>query len=84
VPPPNGECLADNAARTIPYFQQEIVPYLASGKNVFVSAHGNSLRAIIMHLDNLSGEEVMKLELATGEPILYEYKAGIFEKGAHG
>lgn len=80
VPPPNGECLADTAARAIPYFQEKIVPHLASGQNVFISAHGNSLRAIIMHLDGLSKEEVLKLELGTGVPIIYEYEAGSFRK----
>lgn len=73
IPPPGGECLADTAARAIPYFKEFIVPYLAKGKNVLVSAHGNSLRAIIMHLDRLSKEEVLKLELATGQPIIYQY-----------
>lgn len=80
VPPPNGECLADTAARAIPYFQEKVVPHLAGGKNVFISAHGNSLRAIIMHLDNLSKEQVLKLELATGEPIQYQYEDGVFTK----
>lgn len=80
TPPPNGECLADTAARAIPYFQEKIIPYLASKKNVFISAHGNSLRAIIMYIDNLSKEEVMKLELATGEPIIYQYDRGAFTR----
>jgi len=81
TPPPNGECLADTAARAIPYCQENVVPHLASGKNAFISAHGNSLRAIIMHLENLSKEEVLKLELATGQPIIYEYEGGVFTKG---
>lgn len=76
VAPPNGESLADTAARAIPYFQEHIVPRLKEGKNVFVSAHGNSLRSIMMHLDNLSKEQVVKLELATGVPVIYEYEAG--------
>ncbi len=84
VPPPNGECLADTAARSIPYFQEKIVPHLVSGQNVFISAHGNSLRSIIMHLDNLSKEEVLKLELATGVPVIYEYENGCFKKIADG
>ncbi|NGX47882.1 MAG: 2,3-bisphosphoglycerate-dependent phosphoglycerate mutase, partial [Chlamydiae bacterium] len=58
--------------------------HLASGQNVFISAHGNSLRSIIMHLDNLSKEEVLKLELATGDPIIYEYENGCFKKIANG
>lgn len=84
VPPPNGECLADTAARAIPYFQEMIVPHLASGQNVFISAHGNSLRAITMHLENLSKEEVLKLEIGTGVPIIYEYSSGEFTKISHG
>jgi len=80
TPPPEGECLADTANRAIPYFQENIVTHLASGQNVFISAHGNSLRAIIMHLDGLSKEEVLKLELATGEPIIYQYEGGAFSK----
>lgn len=80
IPPPNGECLADTAARAIPYFQEKVVPHLASGQNVFISAHGNSLRSIIMSLDNLSKEEVLKLELGTGVPVIYEYCTGEFKK----
>jgi 2,3-bisphosphoglycerate-dependent phosphoglycerate mutase len=80
VSPPNGESLAMTAARSIPYFIDNIVPYLQQGQNVFISAHGNSLRSIIMHLDNLSKEEVIHLELATGLPILYEYSEGRFTK----
>lgn len=84
TPPPNGECLADTAARAIPYFQEKIVPHLASGQSVFVSAHGNSLRAIMMHLDNLTEEEVLRLELATGVPIIYEFRENCFEKVNNG
>lgn len=80
VPPPNGECLADTAARSIPYFQEKIVPHLASRQNVLISAHGNSLRSIIMHIDGLSKEEVLKLEVGTGVPIIYQYEAGRFKK----
>ena len=76
TPPPEGESLAMTAARTIPYFKSQIVPYLDRGENVFVSAHGNSLRSILMHLDGLSKEEVLELELATGEPIIYHYNEG--------
>ncbi len=74
VAPPGGESLEMTAARSIPYFKDQIVPVLKKGLNVFVSAHGNSLRSIIMYLDNLSKEEVVKLELATGEPIIYDYQ----------
>jgi 2,3-bisphosphoglycerate-dependent phosphoglycerate mutase len=80
VPPPSGESLEMTAARTIPYFEKTIVSCLKQGKNVFVAAHGNSLRSIIMDLDQLSPKEVIKLELATGLPIIYTYENGKFTK----
>ncbi len=64
------------AARTIPYLNEKILPSLESGKNVFISAHGNSLRSIIMSIENLSREEVLKLEVPTGIPLVYEYENG--------
>jgi 2,3-bisphosphoglycerate-dependent phosphoglycerate mutase len=73
VAPPGGESLKDTAARTLPYFQAHIVPDLRAGKNVLVSAHGNSLRSIVMELDHLTKEQVMQLNLATGVPIVYEF-----------
>jgi 2,3-bisphosphoglycerate-dependent phosphoglycerate mutase len=73
VAPPDGESLAMTAARAVPYFQQRVLPLLYQGKHVLIAAHGNSLRAICMFLDRLSKEEVLKLELATGEPILYTF-----------
>lgn len=76
IAPPGGESLAMNAERTLPYFDKNIVPVLAEGKNVFISAHGNSLRAIMMELDRLSHEQVIQLEISTGEPILYDYIDG--------
>ncbi|MCB1113293.1 MAG: 2,3-bisphosphoglycerate-dependent phosphoglycerate mutase [Chlamydiia bacterium] len=78
TPPPNGESLKMTAERTLPYFDNTIVPELEKGKNVLVSAHGNSLRSIIMVLRGLSGEEVVKLELATGKPMIWEYRDGKF------
>ena len=72
VPPPNGESLELTAARTIPYLESTLIPAIDAGKNVFVAAHGNSLRSIIMHLDGLSNEEVLGLEVPTGVPIVYE------------
>ena len=72
--PPHGESLKQTAERAIPYFQKEILPKLALGKNILISAHGNSLRAIIMFLDGLSKEGVVSLELATGEPIVYTFQ----------
>ena len=76
VAPPDGESLEMTAARAIPYFKEKIVPYLNAGKNVFVSAHGNSLRSIVMYLDNLSRDEVVALELGTGVPLIYDFKDG--------
>lgn len=79
VAPPGGESLKMTAARAIPYFKTEIVPYL-SHENVLICAHGNSLRAIIMDLEKLSPEQVVKLELATGEPVVYNYNQGRFAR----
>ena len=72
-PPPGGESLKMNAERTIPYFEEKIVPDLKEGKNVLVSAHGNSLRSIVMHIESISPEEIVSLEIATGTPIFYQY-----------
>ncbi len=72
VPPPGGESLKDTAARAVPYFEKHILPKVRAGENVLVSAHGNSLRAIIMWLEKLAPEEVLRLELETGVPIVYE------------
>jgi len=71
VPPPGGESLKDTAARTLPYYETAIWPEVRAGKNVIIAAHGNSLRSLVMKLDNLSREEVLQLNLATGAPILY-------------
>ena len=72
IPPPGGESLKGTADRVLPYFRQHILPVVLSGKSVLVAAHGNSLRALIMELDNLGRDEVTKLNLATGAPIIYE------------
>lgn len=72
--PPEGESLAMTAKRTLPYFTAKILPELRAGKNIFICAHGNSLRSIVMHLDRLSKEEVLKLELATGQSIIYAFE----------
>jgi len=72
VPPPNGESLKDTAARTLPYFKNVILPDVLAGKNIVVSAHGNSLRAIVMELDHLTKEEVLDLNIANGVPIVYD------------
>lgn len=78
--PPGGESLAMTAARAWPYFQQRILPCLQNKQHVLIAAHGNSQRAIIMHLDGLSKEEVVKLELATGEPVVYEFEGSRHER----
>ncbi|OGW87320.1 MAG: 2,3-bisphosphoglycerate-dependent phosphoglycerate mutase [Omnitrophica bacterium RIFCSPHIGHO2_02_FULL_46_11] len=72
IAPPGGESLKDTAARALPYFKKKIVPDLKAGKNILISAHGNSLRSIVMHLDKLSKEQVLELNLGTGIPIIYE------------
>ena len=72
VPPPSGESLELTAKRTLPYFAESILPSLEDGKNVFVAAHGNSLRSIIMNLEGLSREQVLSLEVPTGVPIVYQ------------
>jgi len=72
IAPPNGESLKDTAARTLPYFDSKIVPYLKEGKNVLIAAHGNSLRSIVMHLEHLTKEQVLELNLDTGVPRVYE------------
>lgn len=73
VPPPGGESLKDTAARVLPYFDATIVPQLKAGKNVLVAAHGNSLRALIMQLEGMTGEQIVARELATGAPIVYRW-----------
>ena len=82
VAPPEGESLEMTAKRSIPYFTEEIIPYLIAGKNVLVAAHGNSLRSIVMDLDQLTKEEVLKLEIPTGKPLCYRFEEGRFEKEA--
>ena len=72
VKPPGGESLADTAARVLPYWEAHILPELKAGRNVLVAAHGNSLRALVMHLDGLTREQVLQLEIPTGVPLLYE------------
>ena len=75
VPPPGGESLKDTAARTLPYYEAEIVPLLKAGKTVLVAAHGNSLRSIVMAIEGLTPDEILKREIATGEPVIYKIGA---------
>lgn len=72
IAPPGGESLKDTATRALPYFEKVILPEVKAGKNVLVSAHGNSLRAIVMHLDQLTKEQVLELNIPNGVPIIYE------------
>ena len=71
VPPPGGESLKDTGERVLPFFMKEILPHVCEGKNVLVAAHGNSLRSLIKFLDNISDEDIVKLEIPTGAPIHY-------------
>ena len=72
VPPPNGESLKDTAARVIPYFENEIAPKLKSGNNIVIAAHGNSLRALIMHLEKMTPKQILEFEIGTGIPRVYD------------
>lgn len=74
VPPPGGESLKMTAERVLPYYESTILPEVLAGKKTLVAAHGNSLRALIMKLENLSPEEILKRELGTGAPIVYRLK----------
>ena len=71
IPPPGGESLKDTGERVLPYFMKEIHPHVCKGKNVLIAAHGNSLRSLIKFLDNISDEDIVKLEIPTGAPIHY-------------
>ena len=75
VPPPGGESLKDTVARALPYFVQEILPRVLRGERTLISAHGNSLRALIMVLERLTPEQILKRELGTGVPIVYRLNA---------
>ena len=75
VPPPGGESLKDTVARALPYFVQEILPRVLRGERTLISAHGNSLRALIMVLERLSPQEIVARELATGAPQIYRLNA---------
>ena len=72
IPPPEGESLKDTAARTIPFLERAIMGDILDGRNVLVAAHGNSLRSIVMYIENLSPEEIIKVEIPTGTPIVYD------------
>lgn len=75
VQPPGGESLKDTVARTLPYYVSDILPHVLRGERVLVSAHGNSLRALIMVLERHTPDTIVKRELATGAPILFRLNA---------
>ena len=75
IPPPGGESLKDTAARTLPYWDTVIRPDVLAGKRVLIAALGNSLRSLIMRLENLTGDQIVKRELGTGAPVIYQMNA---------
>ena len=73
IRPPGGESLKDTAERVLPYYERRIRPAILAGDNIIIAAHGNSLRALVMHLDRLSQEQVLELNIPTGVPLLYQF-----------
>jgi 2,3-bisphosphoglycerate-dependent phosphoglycerate mutase len=71
VPPPGGESLKDTAARTLPYYEKQILPQVEAGEIVLVAAHGNSLRSMVMAIEQLTPAQILERELGTGEPVIY-------------
>lgn len=80
VKPPSGESLELTTKRAIPYFKTAVIPWLKKGKNVLIAAHGNSLRACVKFIENLSDEEIVSLEIATGDPLIYTLTNDTFSK----
>ena len=80
ISPPDGESLKMTAERTLPYFKEDVLEHLDEGKNVLISAHGNSLRSIVMYIENISKEDIVKLEIQTGVPRTYQYENNTFRK----
>ena len=78
--PPGGECLKDTERRTVAYFKKEIFPELKKKKNILIGAHGNSLRALVKYLDNISPEKVRELEIKKGVPLFYAYSSAKLQK----
>lgn len=72
--PPGGESLKNVYDRAVPYFKKEVLPVLKKKQNVIISAHGNSLRALVKYIEDISSENIAHLELANGKPIIYKYK----------
>jgi 2,3-bisphosphoglycerate-dependent phosphoglycerate mutase len=80
VPPPGGESLKNTAERVLPYFESKILPEVIKGKDILIAAHGNSLRALVMKLEDISPDEIVKLEIATGDPLMYECSEGKIQR----
>jgi len=80
IPPPGGESLKDTADRVLPYFKDNIIPELIQGLNILVAAHGNSLRALVMELEEISSEEIVELEISTGVPLIYKFEENNIER----
>ena len=78
IPPPSGESLKNTAERVLPYFKKEILPLLEDKNSILISAHGNSLRALVRFIENLSSDEILKSEISTGEPITYKFENNNF------
>ena len=80
TPPPGGESLKDTSDRVIPYFKKTIKPELEMKKNILITAHGNSLRALIKNIEDITATDIVKLEIATREPIIYSFSNNKFKK----
>ena len=80
TPPPGGESLKDTSDRVIPYFKKTIKPELEMKKNILITAHGNSLRALVKNIEDITAADIVKLEIATGEPIIYSFSNNKFKK----
>jgi len=74
---PRTECLKDTVARTVPYWNSSIAPAITSGKRVLIAAHGNSLRALVKHVDAIGDDEIVGLNIPTGVPLVYELDAAL-------
>ena len=77
IPPPGGESLKNTAERVLPYYERNIAPRINEGLNILITAHGNSLRSLVMHLDKISSEDIVKLEIGTGVPLIYETESSV-------
>ena len=80
VPPPGGESLKDTAERVLPYYKENIIPELIEGLNILVAAHGNSLRALVMELEEISSEEIVEVAISHGYPLVYKFEKNNIER----